>query len=151
MQRTCCVRLNEVHESNWSSSQNNFLQAEWYPVALKCTCLQQHRQVTFALSTCSSMLHSSTVQVYKPGKGLAFHFDKDEHVMKEHQQMLQPVLSSVLYLTGDSNTDRLGNSQSCYNTPNISARFVLHKFFLLYKLFLVQLACFVQLLVEQSV
>ena len=49
-----------------------------------------------------------TVQVYEPGKGLAFHFDKDEHAMKENQQMIQPVLSSVLYLTGDSTQERLG-------------------------------------------
>lgn len=48
------------------------------------------------------------LQVYKPGKGLAFHFDKDEHAMKEKQQMIQPVLSSVLYLTGDSTQERLG-------------------------------------------
>lgn len=48
------------------------------------------------------------VQVYEPGKGLAFHFDKDEHAMKEKQQMIQPVLSSVLYLTGDSTQERLG-------------------------------------------
>ena len=50
------------------------------------------------------------VQVYKPGKGLAFHFDKDEHAMKEKQQMIQPVLSSVLYLTGDSTQERLGTA-----------------------------------------
>ncbi|KAL0025106.1 hypothetical protein WJX79_010787 [Trebouxia sp. C0005] len=48
------------------------------------------------------------VQVYEPGKGLAFHFDKDEHAMKEKHQMIQPVLSSVLYLTGDFATERLG-------------------------------------------
>ena len=48
------------------------------------------------------------LQVYEPGKGLAFHFDKDELAMKERQQMVQPVLSSVLYLTGDSTTERLG-------------------------------------------
>lgn len=57
------------------------------------------------------------VQVYEPGKGLAFHFDKDEHAMKEKNQMLQPVLSSVLYLTGDHTTQRLGRqirSSSCF-------------------------------------
>ncbi len=48
------------------------------------------------------------LQVYEPGKGLAFHFDKDEHAMKENHQMIQPVLSSVLYLTGDCTTERLG-------------------------------------------
>ena len=51
---------------------------------------------------------SISLQVYEPGKGLAFHFDKDEHAMKEKQQMVQPVLSSVLYLTGDSTQGRLG-------------------------------------------
>ena len=54
------------------------------------------------------MPSSTSLQVYKPGKGLAFHFDKDEHAMKEKQQMIQPVLSSVLYLTGDSTQERLG-------------------------------------------
>ncbi len=48
------------------------------------------------------------LQVYEPGTGLAFHFDKDEHAMKEKHQMIQPVLSSVLYLTGDCATERLG-------------------------------------------
>ena len=48
------------------------------------------------------------LQVYEPGKGLAFHFDKDEHAMEENHQMIQPVLSSVLYLTGDCTTERLG-------------------------------------------
>lgn len=48
------------------------------------------------------------MQVYQPGKGLAFHFDKDEHAMKERSEMVQPILSSVLYLTGDASTDRLG-------------------------------------------
>lgn len=59
----------------------------------------------------SEVLNASTtcvVQVYKPGTGLAFHFDKDEHAMKEKQQMIQPFLSSVLYLTGDSTHERLG-------------------------------------------
>lgn len=40
------------------------------------------------------------VQVYEGGRGLAFHFDKDEHAMKEEGRMVTPVLSSVLYLTG---------------------------------------------------
>lgn len=52
--------------------------------------------------------HLDHAQVYEPGKGLAFHFDKDEHAMKEKHQMIQPVLSSVLYLTGDCTDDRLG-------------------------------------------
>ncbi len=53
------------------------------------------------------------LQVYQPGKGLAFHFDKDEHAMKEKHHMLQPVLSSVLYLTGDATTERLGMQALC--------------------------------------
>ena len=40
------------------------------------------------------------VQVYEGGRGLAFHFDKDEHAMKEEGRMVTPILSSVLYLTG---------------------------------------------------
>ncbi len=57
--------------------------------------------------------------MYEPGKGLAFHFDKDEHAMKEKHQMIQPVLSSVLYLTGDCATERLGEqdlNQRCADT-----------------------------------
>ena len=54
------------------------------------------------------------LQVYEPGKGLAFHFDKDEHAMKERHQMLQPVLSSVLYLTGESTAERLGKLHRHY-------------------------------------
>lgn len=40
------------------------------------------------------------VQVYEKGRGLAFHVDKDEHAMKEHGAVVNPCLSSVLYLTG---------------------------------------------------
>lgn len=39
-------------------------------------------------------------QVYRKGRGLEFHFDKDEHVMAEQGKMENPILSSVLYLTG---------------------------------------------------
>jgi len=41
------------------------------------------------------------VQVYHGGRGLAFHMDKDEHAMKEQGAIINPCLSSVLYLTGD--------------------------------------------------
>ncbi len=38
-------------------------------------------------------------QVYNtPGKGLSFHWDKDEHVMASDGAMVHPALSSVLYL-----------------------------------------------------
>jgi hypothetical protein len=47
---------------------------------------------------CSSM----PSQVYEPGKGLGFHFDKDEHVMRSQGKMLNPLWSSVLYLTGST-------------------------------------------------
>jgi hypothetical protein len=39
-------------------------------------------------------------QVYEGGRGLGFHFDKDEHAMAAHGRMATPLLSSVLYLTG---------------------------------------------------
>ncbi len=40
-------------------------------------------------------------QVYKGGRGLAFHVDKDEHAMKHRREMINPLYSSVLYLTGE--------------------------------------------------
>jgi hypothetical protein len=46
------------------------------------------------------MMLGHCVQVYEPGKGLPFHFDKDEQLFKERQHMAHPTLSSVLYLTG---------------------------------------------------
>lgn len=42
------------------------------------------------------------VQVYEPGKGLKFHFDKDEQLLVAEGRMVHPLLSSVLYLTGDA-------------------------------------------------
>jgi hypothetical protein len=39
-------------------------------------------------------------QVYKGGRGLAFHVDKDEYAMKHRREMINPMYSSVLYLTG---------------------------------------------------
>jgi hypothetical protein len=40
------------------------------------------------------------MQVYEPGKGLSFHFDKDEAKLVSSGEMHHPILSSVLYLTG---------------------------------------------------
>lgn len=50
------------------------------------------------------------MQVYDRGKGLAFHFDKDETLMAQQKIMRQPALSSILYLTGSCQSDRLGSS-----------------------------------------
>lgn len=50
-------------------------------------------------------------QVYKPGVGLGFHFDKDEHLLKLTGEMVHPAWSSVLYLTGS-----LDDSSSSTNT-----------------------------------
>lgn len=43
------------------------------------------------------------VQVYEGGRGLAFHFDKDEHAMESSGVMVNPILSSVLFLTSAEN------------------------------------------------
>ncbi|KAK9841824.1 hypothetical protein WJX81_005480 [Elliptochloris bilobata] len=48
------------------------------------------------------------VQVYDAGKGLAFHFDKDEQRFVDQHVMAHPLLSSVLYLAGDASSARLG-------------------------------------------
>ena len=45
-------------------------------------------------------LNLCCAQRYEKGRGLAFHFDKDEHAMRETGAMLQPQLSSIVYLTG---------------------------------------------------
>ena len=57
----------------------------------------------------------SLCQDYERGKGLAFHFDKDEALFKEHGRMEHPLLSSVLYLTGSGNSARLGAPQMVRN------------------------------------
>ena len=44
-------------------------------------------------------------QIYEPGRGLAFHFDKDEHLLIEEGRMAHPAWSSVLYLTGSDGGD----------------------------------------------
>ncbi len=59
-----------------------------------------------------SISHTCIVlQMYDRGKGLAFHFDKDEALMAEQRIMHQPALSSILYLTGSCQSDRLGEAQ----------------------------------------
>jgi len=50
-------------------------------------------------------------QVYTGGRGLEFHFDKDEHAMKTRGEMRTPILSSVLYCTGTGST-ACGKSKS---------------------------------------
>ena len=51
------------------------------------------------------------LQVYKPGCGLAFHFDKDETLFKEKQYMTHPTWSSIVYLTGSEDEKPLGELQ----------------------------------------
>lgn len=53
---------------------------------------------------CVSLCLSLAMQVYKPGAGLGFHFDKDEHLLKATGQVQHPVCSSILYLTGNSSS-----------------------------------------------
>ena len=47
-------------------------------------------------------------QIYEHGRGLAFHFDKDEHLLKEEGTMVHPIVNSIIYLTGDSTKSRQG-------------------------------------------
>lgn len=44
-------------------------------------------------------------QVYKPGAGLAFHFDKDEAAIVDQGRMINPIFSSIIYLTGSEEQD----------------------------------------------
>ena len=60
------------------------------------------------------------VQVYEGGKGLAFHFDKDEELYKNDEVMKHPHLSSVLYLPG-TDEDRLRQADVS-STPKITKR-----------------------------
>lgn len=54
------------------------------------------------------------VQKYEQGKGLAFHFDKDEHALRTRGTMKHPQYSSVVYLTGDRARQRQGGPRrSC--------------------------------------
>ena len=84
--------------------------AEWWVQVAK---LKRWKQQAAMLACACKMSVWNMLQVYEPGKGLAFHFDKDERVMKARHQMLQPVLSSVLYLTGHSMAERLGKLYKC--------------------------------------
>ena len=43
----------------------------------------------------------SATQVYQPGAGLDFHFDKDEELFKQQAVMQQPRHSMIYYLYGD--------------------------------------------------
>ena len=47
-------------------------------------------------------------QIYEHGRGLAFHFDKDEHLLTSERKMVHPIDNSIVYLTGDSASSRLG-------------------------------------------
>lgn len=51
-------------------------------------------------------------QIYEHGRGLAFHFDKDEHLLKEEGTMMHPIVNSIIYLTGDSAKSRQGTHRS---------------------------------------
>jgi hypothetical protein len=64
------------------------------------------------------------LQKYERGKGLAFHFDKDEHAMRKTGSMQHPQLSSIVYLTGERTQPRQGkiytscNDSSQYSCPS---------------------------------
>ena len=74
------------------------------------TALREHSPYLKLLRACAFVL----LQVYQQGKGLPFHFDKDEHLFKEQHKMVHPMLSSVLYLTGATAAPkRLGESETC--------------------------------------
>ena len=47
-------------------------------------------------------------QIYEHGRGLAFHFDKDEHLLKEEGTMVHPIVNSIIYLTGNRAESRQG-------------------------------------------
>lgn len=51
---------------------------------------------------------SCSCQIYEHGRGLAFHFDKDEHLLSKEGRMVHPIVNSIIYLTGDSAESRLG-------------------------------------------
>ena len=53
------------------------------------------------------------VQTYEAGRGLAFHFDKDEQRYRDQRVMAHPLLSTVLYLAGDAGAARLGAQALC--------------------------------------
>ena len=63
----------------------------------------------------SHLMPCASRQIYEHGRGLAFHFDKDEHLLSSKGQMVHPMVNSIIYLTGDSARSRLGarNSALC--------------------------------------
>lgn len=64
-------------------------------------------------------------QVYEdPGRGLAFHFDKDEHMLKDEGRMVNPIFSSVLYVNSPAETGEESRTCSSANqeTEDRSAR-----------------------------
>lgn len=70
-----------------------FAGAEWW--------LQvRRRRRTSAARTHRLRILTHRAQSYESGRGLSFHFDKDEHAMASRGEMLHPTLSSILYLTG---------------------------------------------------
>lgn len=48
----------------------------------------------------TTLLYRLYCQAYRPGRGLAFHMDKDEALMRSQGLVVTPIFSSVLYLTG---------------------------------------------------
>ena len=64
------------------------------------------------------------MQVYEPGKGLDFHFDKDETLMKERGKMRHPHVSSILYLTGSLHSPRLGKKTILLECSQICSRLI---------------------------
>ena len=65
-----------------------------------------------------------TLQTYEHGRGLSFHFDKDEHIMAERGEMEHPLHSSILYITGSGASPRQSPTvvlQQLYNSLTRSA------------------------------
>ena len=76
--------------------------------------LNEMRKACSAVRTCTADDASKALtwcvlcQIYEHGRGLAFHFDKDEHLLTSEREMVHPIVNSIVYLTGDSATSRLG-------------------------------------------
>ena len=78
------------------------LAASGLPAQAGCACGQAAPTAT-CVNSFRATFHTTPparVQIYEGGRGLGFHFDKDEHAMREAGSMVNPALSSVLYLTG---------------------------------------------------
>ena len=86
-----------------------------HPVLHMCPTCERCKTQTPACMT-------TLVQVYEQGKGLPFHFDKDEQLFKERQQMVHPVLSSVLYLTGAAAATKRMGEPACLVMHRVAAR-----------------------------